>query len=856
MRPLAASLLALIVVAHSGPAALVKPTIEGGRDHALFVGCTYSERPARQMLQGCGNDVELLVERFQALLDLPDDRVLTLVEGAGETATRPTLRNIRAALATLEQRARRGDRVLLYFAGHGSQQPDGRDRDEDDGYDEVFLPADMGETKRVRGRLVIENALTDDELYGVIERLLQRGVEVCVFSDACYSATLARGGGRQRTRGLDPALLGLMPEGGRGRGSRARSRPGDELPAAGGFVGLYAVQADELAQETAIDAGDGTERVHGIFTWSLARALSRTNGEATFDDLHRLVIAGYRELGYHEITPFLQGDRGATFVRGEPARSSRFARPVGDRFEVDGGRLHGFEVGSRLELLSADRAQVVAELRVVATSTLRSLAERFGAEPATAAIPEHTRLPVRVLSTPAGGRALSVHIASAGDPEWLGELREQDPAGARVTLVSDPATADWTCERDADSWILWAGSERAQRRYRVPTASVASTLLDLHRVSNLLRLPARSQPLPDGLLVELRVVERGPDGKRSEGAPLVDGATVIPGSDLQLRVVNRTATELDLWVFWIDSNHGVTRVFPDPDVPTASPFLVPARKTRERTFDVKAQEVSRIVTDLTQGHEHFLFLAVPHPTADLGFLASDSLAPDARGGDDGSAALWDELAFGPAEGAQYARQLEAGTYVALLPLRMTWEPARTPAHFDGRRLALPEPAAAPVAPGPGQPPALGDEAFVLDRGGLRVVADRADRPRLLLVDLDPPSLVSDDELGAQLRAGTFPAELAIAYEPERGRRSAYYDTARSSAPRFDLVRFEENGDGRADRELRYTDDAWREREAPAAPWLRVAELDYYDIAGEAEHAKEDAMLRLLRFLFRTTKTND
>ena len=826
--------------AQDGPAA--------PRDHALLVGCTdYPKRPARTALKGCANDVELMRERFVSVLGLVPERIQVLSGWPDDAAQRPTRDNILGALRGFATGAAKGDRVLVFLAGHGSQQPDGRDGDEEDGYDEIFLPSDVGRTVRRAGRKVVDKAITDDELYGIISDLLGRGIRVCLFSDSCHSATLARGADR-RSRGIEPEEFDFDPVPGATRGGRAARRPGDVVPGAG-FVGLYAVQADEQAMEDRIaeagEAGDGG-RIHGIFTWSLARALSRTGGDATFDDLFRLVIAGYRELGYHDLTPFLQGERGAP-VRGdaEAAGSSLFARRAGELVEVDGGSLHGLLPGSRLAVQSADGSETLAEVRIVAATSLRSrCAPVAGAS--LDALPEGEPLPVKVLETPAGGRALTAHVVSGAEPPWVAELRKLDPGGSRVRLVDAPEGADWTLEEDRGSWRLFPGDDSSARRYRVPGASVPATLLGLHRAATLLRLPARAgnSALPEGLQVEVR---RG-------GVPLADGDAVRPGTELVLHAFNGTATPYDLWVFWIDADYGVSRVFPEPGVSDASAFLVPARKARQTTFEVEAREVALFVTDLTQGPEQFLFLAVPPTTSDLSFLESARLTPDTRGNVEGEAAeLFSELAFGPGEGEAYTRGLGAGTHVAMLSLEMSWEPVRTPAVLEGRAVDLPaaaSPASDPKVPDPWP---TGERVHVHEQGSARVVADRAEAPRVLLFDLDAPALLPDAELGDQLQKRTWEAELALVFDPRTGRRCAFYDTDLAGgpgqgSPRFDLIRIDEDGDGRADREHRFADGAWIERDEPAAPWLRLAELDFVLLAPQTPIEAEDAALALLRQL--------
>ena len=97
-----------------------------------------------------------------------------------------TRHNILAAFETwLIQGTRPGDDVLLYFSGHGFQQPD-VNGDEADGLDETLVPVDARVDERAVGGMI-----TDDEIGALLDRLTERRTYVVV--DACHSGTSTRG---------------------------------------------------------------------------------------------------------------------------------------------------------------------------------------------------------------------------------------------------------------------------------------------------------------------------------------------------------------------------------------------------------------------------------------------------------------------------------------------------------------------------------------------------------------------------------------------------------------------------------------------------------------------------------------
>lgn len=822
------------------------------RDFAVLVGCTYLEQAARQSLAGCVHDVELLDEVFRDVLGIPSDRIELLVERADQPERRPTRARILATLEAQGQRCARGDRLILFLAGHGSQQPDERGGDEVDGFDEIFLPADVGGKKRVGRRQFIENAITDDELYGVIEELLERGVRVCLFSDSCHSATLGRGDGDRRSRGIDPGVFEFDAPEFNARGARSDEGPGDTLAGSGSFVGLYAVQADEEAQEQSIPVADGVDRVHGIFSWSLARALTQTRGEGSFDDLLRRVNAGYRELGYAEISPFLEGAREGSVRGGATTAPTLFIVRRGEAFELDGGRLHGIYPGSVLAVLDPEGQGTLGSLRVSACTSFRSLCTSMEGE-TPVEVAENVPHPIRILATPSGAQPLGVHLIGGSATGWRDELRRLDPSGTRVRLMDGADRADWSLESHDGSWRLRDLRAPDERRYRLAEDRVVATLFDLHRVASLLRIPSRSQPLPEGLEVEVLL----------DGRALRDDDRVLPGSELTLRAFNGTVEPYDLWVFWIDAHQGVTRVFPDPDRTDASPFLVPDLKSRQTEFRVSAQEVHRIVTDATQGREHFVILALPPSSTDLGFLASEALDVDARGGS-GNVDVWDEVAGNVAPGDGAHAGLEAGTHAAVLSLELGWGSVSPPSEREARAISL---EGARHAPDPGEQPespraklpdpfSFGPQAFRLLGGDGRAVVDRVDSPTRLLLDFGGNPEPSDATWARGILGRTGPVDLALVFDPAGGRRVAFYAIEPTEDLRFDLVRIDEDGDGRSDLEHRFSGGSWVTRTNPSEPWLEVAEFPFVRLTPRDPYGGEDAALELLRYLLTPSPTSE
>lgn len=109
--------------------------------------------------------------------------------------TAATYDNIIKALNTLTLQSKVGDIVYLHFSGHGQPYED-LEGDEDDGWDEAFIPYDAQMTYK-KGIYEGKNHLTDDKLHYYIEQLRKKvgktGI-VYVSIDACHSGESYRGG--------------------------------------------------------------------------------------------------------------------------------------------------------------------------------------------------------------------------------------------------------------------------------------------------------------------------------------------------------------------------------------------------------------------------------------------------------------------------------------------------------------------------------------------------------------------------------------------------------------------------------------------------------------------------------------
>ncbi len=154
----------------SAPAALAE-------DRALIIGI--ESYPRVRPAPGALRDADDMENFAETRLKFPRPAICKLTGAkATEQGIRDTVQN------WLINATRPGDRVLLYYSGHGSYLPDD-DRDEkDDGWDETIVPYDVGP----HGARMIR----DDQFARWIVDLAGRRI-VMIF-DSCHSGTIHRGG--------------------------------------------------------------------------------------------------------------------------------------------------------------------------------------------------------------------------------------------------------------------------------------------------------------------------------------------------------------------------------------------------------------------------------------------------------------------------------------------------------------------------------------------------------------------------------------------------------------------------------------------------------------------------------------
>ena len=247
-----------------------------------------------------GIDAYQFVSSLNGPVNDANDMAAFLVEQAGfrqgdlrmlldAEATRD---NILTAIETwLIEGTSPGDDVLLYFSGHGFQQPD-LDGDEPDNLDETLVPVDA----RVDEGRVVRGMITDDDLAGLLDRLVDRRTYVVV--DACHSGTSTRAlsDGDTWRYTKTPRL----PDGSPLRVSRTRGVAGTVQrvtsivqSAHANAVVWTAVRADQkaLVDREAVDRAGSVFTRRMLSGAKLGKADRDRNGIVTMTELHEYLLS-------------------------------------------------------------------------------------------------------------------------------------------------------------------------------------------------------------------------------------------------------------------------------------------------------------------------------------------------------------------------------------------------------------------------------------------------------------------------------------------------------------------------------------------------------------------------------------
>lgn len=462
---LAAAMVGPVIAQQSAEAADAEPAPRANR-HALIIGIgRYQADPARpvETLHGVPHDLAS-ARAIARRLQVPAEQTTVLHDAQATRA------GIEAALAALRQRVKPGDRVFVYWSGHGSRQVDASGQ----GCTESLVPHDLQD--------IPHQALAE-----ALRPIGDRADKLMVVVDACHSgspatagATRAWGGWRAKTAQGAAACQQISNL--RHRGFEAAAR------AAGLGLGDVVHIASSRSDEVSFDHPDQG----GLATQSLRRCLM---GEA--QDLDRSGA-----LSVDELVQCAQA-RIEQALRGQPGLLPHHLTVAGNRgFVPDWFARPAAPAG-------APPATPVAAPTVAAT----------GGAPARPA-------PPRAMA-PA---ALLAELHAQRDTRWRLDLQLEAP---RLRIGSDALGLAVRSERAGHLYLLAAGSDGRSLHLLFPNRLDQDNRIEPGRTVQLPRPAWRLQAGgPPGRGRLLAVVAASPRGWSTLAGAAWDGPFLKPGDGL------------------------------------------------------------------------------------------------------------------------------------------------------------------------------------------------------------------------------------------------------------------------------------------------------------------------------------
>lgn len=624
---------------------------------ALLVGCTKYDLDDELSLEGPINDVALMQDMLVQRFDFAPENIRRLTEGLGPE-NRPTKANIVREMENLIEHAQKGQKIVLFFAGHGCQQPDQTPPDpkndpEPDGLDEVFLPADFGRWDEASESLA--NVIVDDQFRKWTGQLLERGAELFVVIDSCHSGSALRDVSADRLRRVDPEKL--IPKDVLAKTAQQveRTRGADTGPAENGFdpletgrwVALYAAQPGEPTVESRLPKGSPEARPQGLFSFALCQVLQEGD-MPSYRELIQRIRAVYLAQARQSPTPMVEGKDLDRLVLGAEQKPPSFQlERDGSGLYVRAGQLHGLTKGSILAVRrpqASEKDPPAGHVQVVDSGLAQSRVEPCAYQEQ----PRNEDLPPRGLCRPVfidyGDMRLHVAVdaetTSGADLNSLLSALQSlaDRDDAPLSIVKDAGQADWLVSRypagEKGQSVLVPRSviekerglddEAAPQESRLVLSEsdpekLDRTLRALNKASNLLALAGRLGGEADagGLDVRLELKHYPKDANaQPEVLPLERLPTLPAGGKLQFRVTNNGRLPVDFTLLFVDSAFGITSIFPKSFA--ADNRLKAGGSWQSDAFPVTADTI---------GREHAVLIAVESGDTPISFafLAQASL---------------------------------------------------------------------------------------------------------------------------------------------------------------------------------------------------------------------------------------
>ncbi|KAM0542567.1 hypothetical protein ACHAPJ_012738 [Fusarium lateritium] len=303
-------------------------------------------------LRGCENDALNIKKVLRVKFGITDPTVMISSSSVNAPSCKlPTYRNIKKAFDNAIKAAEKGDLFFFHFSGHGARLKPNRHPPKAQSQDPSLLPMDF-----CQGQPAIRGWVLNQWL----QKLYQKGVQVVISLDSCYSGGAWRTDGQKRTMGEDWKAPVNLPVDEEQASSFSSAVPTDRnsvpIDTWGinpyNFTLMAACKPDQPAQESVHDDG----KIQGVFTSALVSHLLDPDTQLkTYRTVCEAISATLSRQGNNITqTPEVYGhDRLQFLGTTEPCCPVILhARVEGKFARIPEGRVHGVNIGTEYTRLS------------------------------------------------------------------------------------------------------------------------------------------------------------------------------------------------------------------------------------------------------------------------------------------------------------------------------------------------------------------------------------------------------------------------------------------------------------------------------------------------------------------------
>ena len=237
-------------------------------------------------LSGCKNDAEAMKEILVSKFGFATTDVKELYN------TKATRAAILSSLNELLKSTPENGIAVVYYAGHGSQIRNSMAQNDDDGYNETIVPADVWRKDTVD--------ITDKQVSAIFGEFVKKKIKLTAIFDCCQSGSMARGLFEGKSRYINRNEYDLK--------DASNPTPPEEMTNSG-YLRISASQADEVAKEHMDDNPNVPieKRTHGAFTLALMKVLDQQSAKASAQNIFTAVRAIIKSFSKPQ-EPVMAGD--------------------------------------------------------------------------------------------------------------------------------------------------------------------------------------------------------------------------------------------------------------------------------------------------------------------------------------------------------------------------------------------------------------------------------------------------------------------------------------------------------------------------------------------------------------------